>query len=140
MTKIQTLDILAFREDIFSSRDLLRSSFEPVKCEIIHRYADVEKRMQNTVDIKTLQRLDSFRKFLRTISEQFDLQWQYIDRISEGFVGIDDLYWKTVLNGQKLADENDFLRASLASAIRREELIMDGWRADRQKFTLKRTA
>ncbi|MBT1698243.1 hypothetical protein KK083_15225 [Fulvivirgaceae bacterium PWU4] len=138
MTKITLVDIISFRESIISSRDILRTQFEPVKSSILERFEDADVRLSTTDDLNVIQRLDAFQKFLKATSEYIDLQNDFVDRIVDGISSIDNVYWNTVFNGQKLADENLFLKATLSNLQKQRDLLVDGWRAELHKWNKDR--
>lgn len=137
-TNIAIIDVMSFREAANSSRILLRREFEPIGKEILNRVLDTEQRIGSTDSVDTLFKLDAFKKFLKSISAQFDQYNKLIDQLIDGFNAIDDLYWATVLNGQKLADENNFLKSALANTQKQRDQSTDWWIQERKKWNIER--
>jgi hypothetical protein len=138
MTKVTIIDTLSFREANKFERQRLLENLQSVNNEITTRFTDTEMRLGSTTDETTLQKLDAFKKFLRAVSERIDEHVIFINRAVEIFDAIDEVYWNTVINGQKLADENENLKLTIAGLQRQRDISVEGWKEERRRWNRNR--
>lgn len=134
-------DIISFREDLNSSWQLLQQEARPVRAAILERFKDTESRIANTTDVDALQKLDAFKKFLKSLAAESDARDLFIQRMVNNFNAIDDAYWEGVLYGQSLIEENRLLREKVESLSIQKKILNNSFKkvlAKRRERTLRK--
>jgi|GEM_PF-6366017 len=132
------VDTLQFRQGNISSKALIERKAQDVAAEIKARYRDAEQRITETTDVNVLQKLDSFKKFLFSAAEIIEIQGNHIQYVTRSFDSIDEVYWNTVINGQKLIDEIKFLKGTIENLRRQRDLATENWKVERTKWMKER--
>lgn len=120
-------------EDLNSSWQLLQQESAPVKKATLQRFKDTEDKIGITTNIDALQKLDGFRKFLKSIAANSDAKDLFIARMVKNFNSLDDAYWAGVLKGQQPAAEIEDLKAQLDASKMTRRIIEDGLRSSLNK-------
>lgn len=144
MSKLEKIpDLKSFREDLNSSWKLILQESAPVKAAILQRFRETEERIGITTDVNTLQKLDAFKKFLKSQAAESDAKDQFIQRMVNNFNAIDDAYWKGVLYGQSLIEENKLLLERVQSLSIQKKILNNSFKkilAKRRERTLRKAA
>jgi hypothetical protein len=137
MTKILN-DTLQFRKGgnyFLTEIDLLLPS---VKSEFLNRFAKIDERISSTENIDDLASLDGTKKFYQSVATLLDLQAEFIKYTTSHFASLDDAFWDTIINGEKLRTENEFNKATIQNLYKRIDLLTEGWRAERMRSSKNR--
>lgn len=136
MAKI--IDTIQFRESFQYFLNEIQQKTPEVKNEFLNRIAQIEEKIGNTSNVNDLAKLDATKKFYQCVAELIDLQEQYIRYTSTAFNALDEVYWHTITNGQKLITEIQFQKGTIENLYKQVNLLTDGWRTNRARWNKER--
>lgn len=94
---------------------------ERLSSRIKSRYRDLETQISQCSEIAKLQRLHDAQKFYEEVAETLDVNLETLRYASRQFEAIDPVYWKMVMDGARLLQENEFLKHTVKVLLDRDD-------------------